>query len=496
MSLVLPLLATAALNGAPTDCGPAPAVRSHIIQIGGRKLAYRSEAGLLPVRDEASGRLQACVFFVAYRVAPKAGSAPRPVSFIWNGGPGANSSYLEMEAFGPRRIVNAPDPTQADPKPLKLEDNPSTLLDQSDLVFVDAPGTGFSRAVDDRAKEELYNVTGDAGAFAQAVRAWQGRFGARRAPVYLIGESYGVWRAAAVAELLEGAGDKVAGTMLISGGIPVGPVLAPEVKTALLIPNRTAAAHHFHKLAPDLQADFGKATSEAARWAENVYAPALQRADSLGAQERDAMVEGLARYTGLDASKIDRATLVVPRRALAKALLADRGETLGTLDIRVTHPQPGAEREALTRRYLKNEIGYPSKEPYVFDAEEEVGQHWGYNQAGPNPPAGPSPEAAKAHPTAAAAWAAAYDGPPGGSQPWLLRALKLDPAMRVLIVAGWYDSLNSCAGNAYLVAHLPATIRSNFTARCYRAGHMIYRDAGPRTELRETIRRFYAGKTP
>lgn len=436
------------------------------------------------------------MFYVAYRIAPKAGSPPRPVSFVWNGGPGANSSYLELEAFGPRRIVSAPDPTRPDPEPLKLEDNQSTLLDQSDLVFVDAPGTGFSRTADDQARTELYNVTGDAAAFAQAVRGWQGRFGDKRAPLYLIGESYGVWRAAAVAELLEQSGDRVAGTVLISGGIPVGPVLAPEMKTALLIPNRTAAAHHFARLAPALQGDFDKATREAARWAQEVYAPALLRADALTPQERDAIVEGLARYTGLPASKIDRRTLVAQRRQIAKELLADRGLTLGTLDVRVTRPQAGAEREALTRRYLKDEIGYRSDASYVFDAEEDVGQHWGYNQAGPNPAMGPSPEEAKAHPTAAAAWTAAYDGPPGGSQPWLLRALKIDPAMRVLITAGWYDSLNSCAGNAYLVAHLPQAVRPSFAARCYRAGHMIYRDAGPRLQLRETIRRFYAGKQP
>ena len=95
------------------------------------------------------------------------------MSFVWNGGPGANSSYLELEAFGPRRIVSAADPTQADPEPLTLEDNQATLLDQSDLVFVDAPGTGFSRTIDEQAREALYNVTGDADAFAQAVRAWQ-----------------------------------------------------------------------------------------------------------------------------------------------------------------------------------------------------------------------------------------------------------------------------------------------------------------------------------
>ncbi len=478
----------------------------HAVKLSSGTLSYTARAGLLPIRDTQTGRLHGCIFYVAYlhtEAATKTPRGPRPLTFIWNGGPGANSTYLHLEAFGPRRLISGALPTDPEPSPLALEDNPNTLLDQSDLVFLDPVGTGFSRIGPAGNEAEFFNTIGDAASVAEAVRVYRQRFDAERAPLFLMGESYGVWRAASVAQTLEEHGTQVSGVVLISGGIPVGPVLAPELKTALFIPNRTAAAFAFGKLAPDLQGDFSHATDLATRWATDVYAPALSRAESLSPDERADIVRQLSRFTGLPQNLIDPQTLVVPRSLITKALLADQHKSLGVLDVRVTEPDTtSAARTRLIERYLRQDLGFTDELAYLGIGDDgyaplgsppasmnDIGEGWNYNL-----PPGVKPLTAPdkaAHPTAAAAFAAAMDGPPGGSQPWLIRASKIDPKIKALVVAGWFDSLNSCAGNDYLVAHLDEPLRRNMTAICYRSGHMIYRDRDGRFALRADLRTFY-----
>jgi carboxypeptidase C (cathepsin A) len=506
-ALGLALLAAPARAEAPDPaaCQPsAVAVTHHQIRQNGHVLPYEARAGLLPIRDGQTGELRGCVFFVAY-VGQRATAAPvRPLSFLWNGGPGANSILLHLEAFGPRRIASGQDPTRPEPAPLTLEDNAATLLDQSDLVFVDPVGTGFSRPARPDAGGEFYNVLGDSASIAEFVRVYRNRFEAEDAPLFLVGESYGVWRAASVAEALATGGAKVSGLVLISGGIPVGPVLAPEMKTALFIPQRAAAAFYFHKLSPDLQEDFDGAVGATEIWARTVYAPALAHPEALSNEDREAIAVQLARFTGLPPARIDRTTLVVPRRMIAEELLAPKHERLGALDVRVTTPErDSSARVTLVERYLRQGLGFDDDLPYlglgddgytpVQDKGRRLGAEaqWAYNQ-------GDAPGAVHtiapdklAHPVAAAAYAAAMDGPPGGSQPWLTRAMATQPGLRVFVAAGWYDSLNSCAGNAYVVDHLMGPAASDVTARCYRSGHMIYRDRVPRFALRADLRRFY-----
>jgi carboxypeptidase C (cathepsin A) len=188
----------------------------------GRTVAYTARAGLLPIRLNDTGEPRGYIFFVAYTLDRAPREAPRPLTFAWNGGPGSNSLLLHLSALGPRRLTG--DGERGDHAGLiALEDNEATWLDATDLVFVDPIGTGFSRPSRPEYADDFYGVLGDIATTVEFIRTYRTRFDAWDAPVYLAGESYGVWRAAGAAESMERAGQRVAGLVLISGGIPLGP---------------------------------------------------------------------------------------------------------------------------------------------------------------------------------------------------------------------------------------------------------------------------------
>jgi carboxypeptidase C (cathepsin A) len=479
------LLTVAATAGAQSDTIPGvttPIVTTHhTIALHGKTLAYTARAGVLPIRLNETGEPHGYIFFVAYAVDRPAGSSRRPLTFAWNGGPGSNALLVHLDALGPRRL---------DPDRLTFEDNQATWLDATDLVFVDPVGTGFSRPARPEFADDFYGVLGDNAATVEFIRTYRTRFDAWDAPVYLAGESYGVWRAAGAAESMEKGGQRLAGTILISGGIPVGPIVSDEMKAALFLPTRTAAAFYHKKLAPDLMGSRGAAMNEAEQWARTVYAPALRRLDSLTATERDQIAAQLARFTGLDTQQIDRKTLIVDRQFFIDSLLRDRGQgSLGRFDTRQIGPAlrpdraTDAKRRAIINRYLRQELGFGTDLVYQgletgFSATpnpEGVNARWKYDQGDPN----------------AAVVVKNTDGPPGGTPPWLRRAMEIDPRLRAFVATGTFDSLNSCPGNAYLVSHAPPSISTRITFRCYDGGHMMYEDRDARFRLREDIGRFY-----
>jgi carboxypeptidase C (cathepsin A) len=477
-------------------------VTHHQITLGGKPLRYTARAGLLPIRDNETGAPHAYIFFVAYTVDRAPGEPPRPLTFAWNGGPGASSMLVHLVGFGPRSVGADEDLVNRPATGTGLADNQTTWLDQTDLVFVDPVGTGYSRPTRAEYGEEFYNVLGDIASIAEFVRVYRTRFDAWDAPIFLAGESYGVWRAAGVAEALERRGRKVAGVMLISGGIPVGPVVPDEIKAALFVPVRAAAALYHRRLAPDLQADRERTLHEVETWALNEYAPALARNDGLSPDRRAAIVAQLSRFTGVDPGAVDSRTLVLARQQFAEQLLKDRHRVLERFDTRrTTDRAASAGRAALVYRYLRNDLGYAtdlvyqgleeSYSPATGARPSSVGSRWDYNQAPAAPePGGPS---GSAPPPPPAPRQGADDGPPGGARPWLRRAMQLDPSLRAFVAAGLYDSLNSCLWNTYLVNHLEPSVRENITAACYEGGHMMYEDADNRVRLREDVRKFIQG---
>lgn len=453
---------------------------THQIRIRGHFFKYIAQAGRLPIRDVETGRAHGYIFFVGYRIASS--GAPRPVTFLWNGGPGSNSALQQFGALGPKIISGS-----------KLVDNDATLLPSSDLVFVDPVGTGFSRPARRAYEAEFYNTLGDIASITEFVRVWRDHFNAEKAPVFLLGESFGVWRAAGVAEAMEKRGHHVAGIVLISGGTGMGNALPENIRTALQVPNRAATALYFHRLPADLGSNRDAIVKEATKWALRVYAPALAHRDKLSQAEREAVAKDLARFTGLKISQIDTKTLVVTPRQYLKELLQDQKLTLNTFDMRQTTPAEQFERSklvaGLVNHYFRFDLGYRTDLLYIglgggLDQgyvpipgpnPRPINERWNYNSGVVTPQA--------------IAAAKAGEGPPG-SEPWALRAIHLDPKMKVMVAAGLYDSLNSCAANEYLLKNVEPAAAPNYVLKCYPGGHMMYLDPGLRRKLSADIAKF------
>lgn len=239
-------------------------------------------------------------------------------------------------------------------------------------------------------------------------------------------------------------------------------------------------------LAPDLQADLHSTLRMADNWARSDYAPALKRLATLSDQEKGAIATELSRFTGLDPSAIDRQTLLIGRQQFAEQLLGEKKQVLARFDTRMVAGPPVAatERGSTINRYLRSDLKFKTDLAYL-DAEGgytpsgqrplSVGARWNYNQA----PA-----------DAVAPRLQNLDGPPGGSQPWLRRAMQLNPALRVFVPAGLYDSLNSCAVNNALVPALEPKLGANITAKCYEGGHMMYEEPRVRSEMIRDVAAF------
>jgi len=481
------------------------AVTQHQITVDGYTLHYMARAGRLPIRDSATGEVRASIFFVAYTVdSPKL----RPLTFAWNGGPGSSSSFVHMIGFGPKHIKGEDDPVNPPAVESELEDNQGTWLEQTDLVFVDPVGTGFSRAAKPDYEAEFYSVRGDIACIAEFIRVYRERFEAWESPLFLAGESYGTWRASGVAEVLERGGVKVSGVVLISGGIQVGSVGTDEMKTALFVPRFTGAASFHKKLAPDLQSDLRAAMEKAESWARNEYAPALQRRDKLTFEERQAVIKQLAHFSGLNAAVVDRDQfdLTLSSSEFCVELLRDQRLRCTNQDMRVTNQKTPRGRADVIAHYFRSELQFKTdlvyegagggETGYSSSPQRGAGQRWSWNQAKAAPP-NPSTQAIYGmdlDPASTLSKEAIVvgsgNGPPGLAEPWLRRAMAMDAALKVYVVAGIYDSLNSCAHNSYVISQIEPPFGRNMKAGCYDSGHVIYATKDARLKLKQDVVKF------
>jgi carboxypeptidase C (cathepsin A) len=318
----------------------APVVTHHQITVDGKLLKYTATAGRLPIK-RADGKIEAEMFFVGYTLdGPDA--AKRPLTFAFNGGPGSSSIWLHMGALGPRKVVLQPEGFLP-PAPYRTEDNPYTLLDKTDLVLVDAIGTGFSRAADAETFKKFWGVKGDIEAFSEFIRLYITRNERWGSPLYLLGESYGTTRAAGVAGYLADQGISFNGITLLS--MVLNFETLEDNKTndqpfIFLVPSFTTIAGYHHKLAPDLAQDMNKARAESEKWAYEEYAPALARGDTLTADQRQKVIDQLSRFTGLSKEIIDQANLRIDVGKFTHYLLIDQKLRVGRLDGRFTGPDP------------------------------------------------------------------------------------------------------------------------------------------------------------
>ncbi|MEH3048482.1 S10 family serine carboxypeptidase-like protein [Sphingomonas adhaesiva] len=468
--LAAALIAAPALGEEPFE-EPAVVTTHRFAAAGVGAFDYRAEAGRVAIRDAETGVPRARMFYVAYVRAQPAGAPPRPVLFVWNGGPGAPSTTLQFEFAGPKRLDGE-----------RMVDNPETLLAHADLVFVDMVGSGFSRLARADEAPAFYGTIADTRAFAEFVRAWRATHGAEAAPTYLMGESFGSARAGQVAYLLGQAGTPVSGVVLISGGLGLPDATPPALASALHVVDLAATVRAGGK-------GGGEDDAATEAWARRVYAPALDRAAALPAAEREAVVARLAALTGMPPARIDARTLRFTPRAWLEAT-SPAATPRNAYDMRLTAEPVVAEARMVAQ--LRGPLGYRTSLPYWgiepvergFSPDgtfpEGVNARWNWATQKM------TPEEVQAEYRRAAA---AGDGPPrlGPPPPGTAEAMRAAPALRVLVATGLYDSYNSCAANRERVVRLPADLTPRVTFRCYPGGHMMYRDAPARRALSNDV---------
>jgi carboxypeptidase C (cathepsin A) len=481
VALALVGLAPALAAANPAD--DAPLVTRRDLRIGSRELAYTAEVGRIAIRDVADGEPHGYMFYTAYRAvprtAPQPGSAeglpsaeaPRPMMFVWDGGPGAPSAWLHFNIAGPKLLEGT-----------QLIDNPDTWLAAADLVMVDPIGTGFSRPTRAAYGPEFYGTLGDVASVTEFIRCWLILHDAVGAPVFLAGESWGAGRAANVAYALQTRGIHVNGLALISGGFGLDERYAsPSLLQALGVVDMASTALYWHRSAPDVGSDPMTVRRAALAWVRKTYAPALAHLAELSTEERDRIADQLARFTGIAPARIDRRTLLVTPHQFRTELLEGEGKALYLLDGRRTSAPSDAGTPVMLH-YLRDSLGYRTDLPYLgLEALTQgfaptgaypavVGEQWNYATA----PI--TPEQLKA---AIATAVASGAGPPqlGPPLPGTRQALSLNPHLKVLVAVGMYDPYQQCASGQATEDALPSDLHRAIGFKCYAGGHAMYLDS-------------------
>ena len=459
------------------------------VTIGGQKVTYKVIAAETYLKDE-KGTPEASIFSTSYFRTGIKDARKRPVLFIFNGGPGSASVWLHMGVFGPRRVVT-PDAKDDGAPPYEVEDNPYSLLDVADLVFIDPVGTGWSRALGKTKPETFWGVREDARSLARFIRLWVTRNKRWNSPKYLAGESYGTTRAAALTKELQGGWSDVAlnGVILISSILDFQTArFAPgnDAPHIAYLPTMAATAWYHGKV--DKAAwnnDQMAFLKEVRNFAIDDYAPALLRGAALPKTREDEIVASLARYTGLKARYIRHAHLRVSAFRFEKELLRDEGKTVGRLDSRYTgkdYDEAGEHFDndpagygidsaytAAANDYFTRELGVPIERPFkVLDGAP--GQHWNWNLTKQrNWPAYPN------------------------VAPWIGEAMRENSDYRVYVAAGYYDFATPFFA-AELTMNRNGIDPERVSTHYFQAGHMMYLHPPALKKLTETMRAFVQGK--
>jgi carboxypeptidase C (cathepsin A) len=443
-----------------------PVVTHHQMTLDGKLLRYEATAGRLPI-ERGDGKIEAEMFYVAYTLdGQEAGK--RPLTFAFNGGPGSASIWLHMGALGPRRVVLEPDGFMP-PAPYRIEDNPYTLLDKSDLVLIDAIQTGFSRAADAEMLKKFWGVKGDIEAFSEFIRLYISRNERWSSPLYLFGESYGTTRSAGIAGYLADRGISFNGITLLSTVLNFETLeekFTNDQPYIFLIPSFTMIAGYHHKLAPDLAEDMTRARRQAEEWASTDYEKALDKGDALAPEERQKIIDAMARFTGLSKAVIDEADLRINVAKFTHYLLIDQKLRVGRLDGRYTGPDPNGLLDtpfydptgsatqppftSVFNNYLRTELGYKVDMPYNVRAPRQgAGDSWDWGSAGEG-----FPDTASA----------------------MRQAIVKNPYLKILVMEGYYDLATPYYAANYTVDHLnlPQKYRDNISFATYDSGHMVY----------------------
>jgi carboxypeptidase C (cathepsin A) len=460
--------------------------RRRSIPLRGGTLAYTVTPGTLTIRNDEGAPI-ASMFYTAYTVDSGRGGRPRPLSFLFNGGPGSSSMWLHMGSFGPMK-VDVSRPETAGPAPYRLLPNPDTLLDRTDLVFIDAVTTGLSRPLGKAQPKDFFGVDPDLDAFTRAVQRYLTIYGRWNSPKFLIGESYGTTRAAGLSYALQQKGVQLNGVALISTVLDFALITgAFDQSYTGLLPTYAATAWYHNRLA-NRPADLEAYLREVRAFAQGPYTVALAKGGALSPAERDAVARQIAAYTGLSPEFIIRDNLRVSPDHFRKELMRDRRRTVGRLDSRFVGSDAGAASDSpeydpaeaaissafigALNDYLFHDLGFQTPLSYRPNNYAGIGGQWDWKHKSPESPA---PQLSVN---------TAVD---------LAAAMRQNPRLKLLSINGLYDIATPFFGAEYDLQHmaLEPEQRANITYRYYQSGHMVYIEPGSARQLKADFSAFY-----
>jgi len=443
----------------------------HRARIGGQDVAYTATAGTYVVRDD-SGAPKASFFFVAYTKDGVSDVATRPVAFVFNGGPGSASLFTHM-GLGPRRVALTDD-GHGMPAPYRIVDNDDSFLDATDLVFIDAISTGYSRPVPGQNPQQFYGVVQDATWFSDFIYQYVTRNARWNSPKFLIGESYGTTRSAELAGILQNRHEMYLNGVVLLSSVAFSRWGADD-RTQYFLPTYVTSAWYHHLLSPELQQLSADQIAQRAReFAHGEYAQALEKGDQLPQAEHDKVVQDMARLTALSPGFIERNDLrVSPQRWFAE-LQRDKRRIVGRLDSRFLgiNRDAGAERAeydpseasyegaytATFMDYVRRELGWESDMYYTVSANVRP-----------------------------------WDRSAGDGAAEVLRAAMTEQStLKLLVLCGYYDLATPFNGIEETVSHmqLDPSIRKNVSFTYYESGHMVYIDRKAHDKLHKDVDEF------
>ncbi len=475
----------------------------HTVEIDGQSVNYVARAGTLVLKEEAESedktaegeKPKASIFFVSYtKVCDADTEEPasvnnRPITFSFNGGPGSSSVWLHLGLLGPRRVRVTDTSDQPLPPPYKLEDNLHSLLDVTDLVFIDPVSTGFSRAVEGEKASRFHDFKKDIEAVGEFIRLYATRFQRWSSPKFLIGESYGTTRAAGLSGYLQDRhGLYLNGIMLISTVLDFQTIIftpGNDLPHILFLPTFTATAWYHRKLAEDLQRDLFACLAEVEAFALGDYALAMIQGDSLPDDAREKIADKIAHYTGLSRKYVERTNLRIRIDRFVKELLRDECRTVGRLDTRFTGIDRDAAGEhyeydpsyaiiqgaytATLNDYVRAELGFESDLPYEILTDRV--RPWSYEE---------------------------HQNQYVNVAETLRQAMSKNPFLRVFVANGYYDLATPYLATRYTFDHmqLDKSLRENVSMKHYEAGHMMYIHEGSLAMLKRDLAAFIGSAVP
>ncbi|HKJ31892.1 MAG TPA: hypothetical protein VKA34_08685 [Balneolales bacterium] len=462
------------------------------VMVDGHKINYKAIAGSIYLKNDKEDTT-ARMFYVAYMKDGVSNISDRPVTFLYNGGPGSSTLWLHMGSFGPRRVIVA-DSSHTKPAPYQLVNNQYSLLDVSDLVFIDAPGTGFSRIVGVGKKKDFYGVDQDGHAFAQFITRFLSKYSRWNSPKYLFGESYGTTRSAVLARYLE-----TQKNVDLNGVILLSQILSYDISNdddpyhnpgmdltyELALPTYAATAWYHHKLT-NHTADLQTFLKKVEHFAMNGYTQALQKGNTLSAQEKKQVAVTMHSYTGLPVKYLIKANLRVSGGEFEHELLSDSERSTGRLDTRFSgysmdplskeskyDPQASSISSAyvsLFNNYMQNVLKYGRN--MTYKPEIPLWKSWDYLHQPPGTRR-KLPQATNVMPD-------------------LSTAMKYNPDLHVMLNAGYFDLATPFYAAVYTMQHLsiPPKLQNNIEYKYYKSGHMVYVNVPSLKKLHENVAEF------